>query len=332
MSDVQYPYPGISTWTTQANYRVLRLHYEADPDKGLGEKTYVPELKRALSPWAKKEYDSMTDKALYRQEYEIEFGARLGQLLFALTEEATLEKSFPIPNDWTRYQASDPHPRVPHAHLWCAVDPYGDRWYYREFWPSKVYGKPGNIPEDDNRYRIKEYVEVIKYLESADNPENRKHKEKIYRRIIDYAARAMGKGTVDDEPQLNFQERYEKLARECDFHLSFRDAIKDRDAGIELVNEGLKPLAVEIDGEWVQRSRIHIFADKCPELVWQLRNNRWQQLTPLQAESHDPSMKTVQKRNHMTDLIRYIEMDKPRFARSGGGSDDWSPAHAGVNY
>jgi hypothetical protein len=325
------------TWMTPFGARVLQLHYEADPEKGLGEKVFVPEINRWLSPWAKKEYDSMTDKNLYRQEYEIDFAARMGQLLFQLDEEATFVQysehfKSGIPHDWTRYHACDPHPRVPHSHLWCAVDPFGDRWYYREFWPSKIYGKPGNIPEDDNRYKIKEYVEIIKLLESSDNPENHGAAEKIYRRVIDYAARGMGKGTVDDEPQLNFQERYERLGDEVGIHLRFLDAVKDYDAGVELVNDGLKPLQVEIDGQWVKRSRIHVCIDKCPELAWQLRNNRWKQLTALQADTQDPSMKTVQKRNHCTDLLRYIEMDKPRYVRPYTGGNDWQPMHGGVNY
>jgi hypothetical protein len=340
---IESPYPGIKTWKSKAgDYRVLRLHYEADPDKWLGEHTLVPEINKRLSPWALAEYSKLTDKSLYLQEYEIDANARQGARLFNFDDEATLALSTelgPIPHEWTRWHGLDPHPRVPHAHLWCAVDPYGDRWYYREFWPSKIYGQPGNIPEDDNRYKIKEYCEVVHYLESGENPENGGKPEVIHRRVIDYAARAMGQGTVDDERQLNFQERYEKISREIgqqagnSWRMRFVDCVKDRDAGIELVNEGLKPLQVEIAGEWKKRSRIHIFADKCPELVYQLRTNRYPKLTPVQADSRDPIATPMQKRNHCTDLIRYIEMDKPRFIpRNLNVKSDFEPLGDGVNY
>lgn len=323
--------------------RVLRLHYEADPTKAEGQKVFVPALNMELSPWAKKTYDSMTDKTLYKQEVEIDFAARAGELLFQLDDEATLCDSFPVPHSWTRYYALDPHPRVPHAHLWCAVDPYGDRWYYREFWPSKIYGKPGHIPEDDNRYTIREHCDVAHFLESADNPENHGTAEYIRRRIIDYAARSMGtKWESDDrdkEPQENYQQRFERESLEVGkaagdgWRLQFEDAKKDRSTGIDRVNLALKPLKVEKDGQWVKSSKAHIFRDKCPELVWQLRNNRWQQLTAEQQAKMDPSAKTVMKRNHKTDLMRYIEMADPVFIqRNPNVESDWSPIHGGVNY
>lgn len=317
---------------TEAGYRVLHLTHEADPDKGLGPKTFVPEEKMEMSPWLLKTWQEMTDKSLFRQEILVDFNARLGELLFHLNAEATLEKSFPIPHNWTRYYGLDPHERKPHAHLWCAVDPFGDRWLYREFWPSKAYGKPGNIPEDDNRYTIKEHCEVIQYLESADNPENSGQAEQIYKRVIDYSARAMGKGTTDDKPQDNFQLRFEKAMREARiFRPNFVDCKKDA-TGAERVREGLKPLLVERDGKMVPRSRIHIFQDKCPELIYQLNHVRYKQLTPLQAEVRDPQEDEIAKRNDLTDLMKYIENIPPRFVETGGMRSNWKPIHSGVAY
>jgi hypothetical protein len=337
MPEVLLPYPGMRTWLTPWGARVLRLHYEADPAKGRGEKVFVPDVNMHLSPWAKAEYDRMTDKSLYKQEYEIDFAARLGQLLFQLDEEASVCDSFLIPHSWTRYYALDPHPRVPHAHLWCAVDPFGDRWYYREFWPSKIYGKPGDIPEDDNRFTIREHCQVVQYLEGEENPDNQGEAEYIRKRIIDYAARSMGtlwqSDDRDKEPQENYQERFEREARDLGFRLNFEDAKKDRSTGIDRVNLALKPLQVEKNGKFVKSSRAHIFRDKCPELLWQLRNNRWTQLTPEQQTKMDPSSKAVLKRNHKTDLMRYVEMADPVYVeRKPKVGDDWEPLHGGVNY
>jgi hypothetical protein len=336
------PYPGIKVWETE-QATIMRLHYLADPMKGLGRCTYVPDINMELTPWALGEYTGMADKGLYRQEYEIDFEATQGARLFYMEDAATLVQSKdigPIPHEWTRWYGLDPHPRVPHSHLWGAVDPYGDRWYYREFWPSKIYGKPGNVPEDDNRVKIRQHVEIVHWLESAENPENGGKAERIHRRVIDYAARAFGKGTVDDEPQLNFQQRYERISRkvgkekgEPSWKMTFVDCVKDHDAGIELVNDGLKPLWVEgPDGNELRRSRIHIVADKCPELVYQIHTNRYPKLTPLQADTRDPLPDPIQKRRHGTDNLRYIEMDKPRFIRTGIVKSDYAPLHAGVDY
>ena len=199
--EVEFPHAGMQSWTNPNGIRILQLHYSADETKGGGEKIPVPELGMSLSPWAFGQYQSMTDKAMYRQEYEIDHGAKLGTLLYQLVEEATLERSFPIPTNWTRYYGLDPHPMVPHASLWLAVDEWGDGWIYRELWPSRIYGRPGNVPEDDNRFTIREYVETVQWLESAENPKNEGKAETIAKRVIDYAARAFGKGTSDDGEQ-----------------------------------------------------------------------------------------------------------------------------------
>lgn len=71
---------------------------------------------------------------------------------------------------------------------------------------------------DDNRYRIRHYVETIYYLESLENPQNEykgeRFDEHIYEREIDFAARAFGKGTSDDPEQPNFQQRFEQKSEE----------------------------------------------------------------------------------------------------------------------
>lgn len=305
----------------------MRLHYSADEEKGAGPKTYVEAIKKSLSPWALSQYQGMTDKAAYNQEYEIDFAAKLGSLMFQLEDEATLTNSFSIPLGWTRYYGLDPHPVVPHASLWGAVDEWGDFWIYRELWPSRVYGKPGNVPEDDARYSIKEYVETVKWLESSANPANPKA-EKIFKRVIDYSARAMGQGLTDENPTLNFQNRFEELGL-----YPFEDSIKDHETGISVVNEWLKPRQVEQrDGSFKNVSRLHIFQDTCPELVYQLKTNRYQQLTPMMAERQDPTGKPVAKRNHMTDLLRYLCMSEPRFIPQRGPSVQWKPIWPGTGY
>ena len=327
-TEITSPHPGIREWDNPHGIHIFELHYTADPVKGDGEKVFVPELNMELSPWAKIQYDAMTDKAMYRQEFEIDFSAKLGTLLYSLNEEATLEKSFPIPAEWTRYYGLDPHPVVPHASLWCAVDPWGDVWVYRELWPSRIYAQPGNIPEDDTRYTIKEYCEAVKWLESKDNPENDKKDEDIFKRVIDYAARAFGQGTSDDGEQPNFQERFEANGL-----YPFADAKKDHDAGISCVNEWLKPRQVEqVGGTFKPKSRLHIFSDKCPELILQLRTNRYQQLTPILAERQDPTGTPVQKRNHLTDILRYICMAEPTFIKKQKPRNDWKPLHPGIAY
>ncbi|HEY1964483.1 MAG TPA: hypothetical protein VGG59_06110 [Acidobacteriaceae bacterium] len=338
----------MSTWKNQHGITILRLHYSADPDKGEGETTFVPEINKHLSPWALTAYGRMTDPTLYLKEYEIDAEATLGALLFQFHEEVTVEPVRDIPPEWTRRMAVDPHPGIPHAFLWCATDQWGDRWYYRELWPSKVcyewrqgilHGKPGPCPQDERGPNIQEYAQTIKYLESAENPENRKGKEpfdeEIFGRVIDYAARAFGKGTNDDPEQENYQQRYEKHLAELEAGRPyFDDAKKDRQVGVELVNEGLKVIErMGNSGKYEKASRIHILGDRCPELIHQLKSNRRQQLKPIMLERQDPTGKPVKVRNHMTDNLRYIEMSNPIYIeREPDHAADFRPMARGFSY
>lgn len=269
----------------------------------------------------------------YRQEYEIDFAAKSGSLVYQLKDEATLEPLAALPRDGTDYYLLDPHPRVPHAHLWIRIDEWGDAWAFRELWPSKIYGKSGNTPEDDNRFRIRDYIETIRYLESPEYEKNNGRALRIHDRIIDYAAR--GFYVEDkDEQQKSVQQRYEEISRELGYDFTFRDAIKDVDAGVEAVNEWLKPQLVECsDGNFRPKSRLHIIQSECPELVWELKNNRFETLTPQMMEKSDPSGKPRKKRNHMTDLLKYAALADLQYVRPyRPPSNTWKPIHSGIAY
>ena len=312
--EISFPHTGIQAWKNPHGIAIFRLHYSADPDK-------TPE-------WAAKQKAAMTNPADYEQEYEINFSAKLGTLIYQMHDEATLEPLAALPATGTEYMALDPHPRVRHAMLWLRVDHWGDAWAYREVWPSAVCGLPGNVPEDERQFAIKDYVETAKWLESSENPQNGGKDQDIYQRVIDYSARAMGKGLSDENPELNIQDRYEELSG---WH--FDDSIKDHDAGYEAVNDWLKPRDVEqSDGIFKPKSKLHIIAERCPELVHELKTNRYQQLTPLLADRQDPSGKPVAKRNHMTDCLRYLCMAGLEYVPKRKLKSNWRPIAAGINY
>jgi hypothetical protein len=326
-------HPGISEWANPNGIHIFRLHYLADEEKAAGKKVFVPEEQVWLSPWAKAQYDGFTNKRSFFQEIEIDFAAKSGALIYQLEDGATLERVSALPQDGTDYYFLDPHPRVPHAHLWIRVDKWGDAWCFRELWPSKIYGKPGNTPEDDNRYRIRDYLETVKWMESERNEKNHGKAQKIYKRIIDYAARGFYP-TTDDEDQRSVQQRYEEESQKLDYSFTFDDAIKDKEAGIEAVNEWLKPRLVEAaDGTFKPKSRLHIVEDECPELLWELRNNRFENLTPMMADKRDPSPKPINKRNHMTDLLKYACLCGLEFILPPRKSlNPWKPLHPGIAY
>jgi hypothetical protein len=301
MSKVYEPLPGVRAWINKKGALILRLHHTADPKKTMA--------------WYEEQAKSM-DFSYARQEYQIDFGATSGQLLYHLTDEYTLEDEFTIPESWTRYHALDPHPRKPFASLWGAADPNGIIHIYRELWPSKIYGRPGRVPEDDNRVPIPHYVEMVAWLESKDNPQNDGKREKIHERIIDYAGRAFkASNLAEDDGSIHYQRLIEDAADAIDkkkypgFGLMFTDAIKaEKSAGIEVVNELMLPLEfIKRDGSgYEKRSKLRIMRQRCPELIWQLKHNRIATQSSHQKDLSDPEMKVLQIRNDLSDCLLYL--------------------------
>lgn len=324
---------GIQEWDNANGIHIFRLHYTADDEKRQGEAVFVEQENIWLSPWAKSQYDGFTNKRSFFQEIDIDFSAKSGALIYQLQDEATIEPLSALPLQGTDYYFLDPHPRVPHAHLWVRVDKWGEAWAFRELWPSKVYGQPGNTPEDDNRYRIRDYIETVRWMESEGHPLNHGKALNITKRVIDYAARGF-LPTTDDQDQRSVQQRYEEESQAVGYSMVFADAIKDVDAGIEAVNEWLKPRMAECsDGTFKPKSRLHIIGTECPELVWELHNNRFQNLTPLMADRSDPSPKPIAKRNHMTDLLKYACLCGLDYVQERKASHQpWKPLHPGISY
>jgi len=214
------------------------------------------------------------------------------------------------------------------------VSPDGDHWYTREYWPSRVYGKKGDTPEDDRLYKVDEYVEAIKFMEGPENAyfssggftDNQHQAEKIRLRIMDTHGKAIFTTTVmgKDEPE-TFWDRYEKLGIRC------KEAIKDIGSGRDTVGARLRPRKVMGPNGESQEGIIHIF-DTLPELILELRSVRWPALTPAQAEKSDPTDKPMQKRCHLTDLIRYIEEEDPIYIPAQSNIRSVQPLNNGIAY
>ena len=118
----------------------------------------------------------------------------------------------------------------------------------------------------------------------------------------------------------------------------FADAVKDVDTGVDAANDWLAPRQVELpDGKFGLKSKVHIFWDKCPELIHQLENVRFESQTAMQAEKSDPLAKQVNKRNHLTDCFRYGSIDKtehvePPSQEPRPKAGEWQPMSTGMGY
>lgn len=300
------PPPGCEQWETEQGYSISQIHYSADPSKD--------------AAWEKEARRKCPSDFIWRQEYEIDAYARSGALMYPeYSKRIHIYEPFPIPHTWTRYMGCDPHKRRPHAFLWLAVDPWNDIWVYREYWPSKICGKPGNVPEDDELYTIHQYAEAIKFFEGEEVDvfapggfaDNQGKRERIFRRIMDTHGKAIFAETHDgkDDPE-TFWDRYREEG------LVFYDAKKDVDAGRDAVGRALRPRQIADENGVREEPRLKIFTN-CTELQWELRHNRFPTLTPEQAEKQDPVSKELQKRKHMTDILRYLVIADPVYIDPG---------------
>lgn len=326
--DRAIPIPlGVEVWQ-KASTRILRLHYSADPAKG--------------PAWVSTQRGKSSTLAAFNQEQEIDFLAYAGQRLFPnFLRSLNVVKCWqrgctepcPIPVNWTRYMAIDPHPRVPHAFLWMAVSPWGQHVYYREYWPSTVYGLAGDVPEADPLYAIDEYVDTLKLLEgeTADFfapggwAHNSGQREKMFKRIMDPYGKAVAAQREDGkETTETFWDRYNTLGIYCEA------AKKDFDAGRDVVNRRLRAANMVLGSQVEQTSVIQIM-DTCPELILELETNRYPKLTPEQVAKQDPGAKPLPKRKHLTDLLRYIEITHPVFIERRT-FENLPPIQQGVSY
>lgn len=293
---------GCDEWTEERGYKICRIHYSADLSK-------TPE-------WAAKKKAEAPSESNYRQEYEIDHFAGSGALFLPEFDRAIhVEPPFPIPHAWTRYMGIDPHKRRPHAFLWMAVSPWGDHYYYREYWPSRIYGKKGKTPEDDRLYKIDDYVLSLKYLEGSEIShfasggfaDNQGKAERIRFRVQDTHGKAIFASTTSgkDDPE-TFWDRYDKLGIHC------IEATKDVGSGRDVVGQRLRPRKVMTPSGEKQEAIIHIF-ETLPELIYEARTARFPALTPSQAEVRDPVEDPLKKRVHILDLVRYIEMLDPTY-------------------
>ena len=124
------PMEGIQTWRTKKGWKVLRLHYTADPDKR------SPEWKQAAM-------DSMPDQMSFNREFEIDFTSSSGLPFYPLFYEKYAEdKGYfcapqPYPKRGLIYRGFDFGFRKP-ACIWLREGIDGVVRVLREFTPENI--------------------------------------------------------------------------------------------------------------------------------------------------------------------------------------------------
>jgi hypothetical protein len=271
---------GISKRTTSLGFNILRLHYAADPDKD------------PATPAGKLWYDEarkgMSD-ARWRQEYEIDYGALGGQLVFPEFEVSTHVSPLVRlnPEDWTAWMACDPHPRAAHAFLWLSINRDGEMVVPFSWW-MEYDGT------EKKRLTVKDYAKWIGEVEKT-------HLFNCPYRVMDVAGKSF-----NATEQHNFFDAYR------DEGIYFQPAKKNRDlSGFDLISEALRPKPYSVGNGEEMRPRL-TFMEGNDELVYQTSHLRFAEFRGNVVDKESPQM-PVEKRRHLVDALCYVLLDDPRF-------------------
>lgn len=291
---------GISQRTTSLGYRILRLHYSADPDKDPA----TPEGK----VWYEESRKGMSD-ARWRQEHEIDYGALGGQLVFPEFDESVHVQPSRLPlreETSTVLLACDPHPRTAHAFVWVAVNPEGELAVVWSWWPEERHKK--------ERMVTSTYAETLKRLDEDLKPR---------RRLMDVAGRSFN---ADEEK--SYFDKYRESG------IIFQPAKRNRDlVGFDAINEALKLAPYTVGEETVQRPRLTIWrgCGDNDKLAHQLKTLRFREFKGNVTDKDAPE-EPEQKARHLVDCLLYILLEKPRFIDPTPQRSTFRPVYGTLGY
>lgn len=271
---------GISSRVTKIGWNVNRVHYSADADKDPATPTGAA--------WYTNICKGMRARDV-RKEYEIDYGALSGQLVFPeLDESIHVVQPYELdPKSWTSYLGADPHPRTPHAFVWLCVNRYGKQVIPYSYWPQLE-------DESEPRLTVAEYVENLKLIEASSLVIPARY------RVMDVA----GKSFNADE-----ERNYFDMYRLAGIH--FQPAKRNRDhSGYDLIGQVLRLK----DYEGVEEPTLTIMqgCGDNDELIRELRTIRFREWKQVMTDK-DPPEEVEEKTRHLVDCLSYIELDRPRF-------------------
>jgi len=260
---------GVTYWKgADGKFSVLRVHYSADPDPKTQQK--VNEAKDA--------YISAGRIAWFKKEYEIDYGALSGELIWPeLNPEVHILTPFSIPHDWPRYRAIDPGWRNPCGVIWAAVAPLGWR-------DCQINGKsisPIIIYREfrESQWTVPDIAKAIKHRSLG---------ESFVTTLIDPSAK------ITRGNESAGRNTFEQFQQEGLGVIPANNAV---DAGLDDV-----------------RRRLCIYG-KSPALyffsnlthTWrEITHYRYQQLSARVMETADPPEKPMKKDDHLADCVRYL--------------------------
>lgn len=291
--DVKKPeiIPGLKVWKNPNNrFVVAMLHYTADPDK---------DPKRLGQEWFEKERTG-TLKATWNKEYEIDFTTKSGKLIFGsefcdFNPDIHFINELELPEPYELLLSLDFGQRNPTAALVGAWMPDNTLYIIDEYY------KPA-IPSVSSRDMFREFEYLLGDLSDKSIRQRRDIARSVFQlRVIDPSTTPKNRTKVKEGVEIP----YSVIEDFDDNGWEFEPANNDVESGITRVREYF-----QLDNN--QKSHLYIFKNKCPNLVKELLNYRYRELTEVQEKTRNYSEDPVKKNDHAVDALRYMIMTRPQ--------------------
>lgn len=207
------------------------------------------------------------------------FDAFQGMIFTEMRRDLHVIKPFAIPEEWSKFVGMDHGFQNAACGLWCAVDYDGNVYAYREFYQEQW------IIEEICKGNKKTGEHGLIGLNNRDKI------EAIY---IDPSTRA------DRGKESDFHTYMDNLPKKW----ALIPANNQVRASIDRIQEYLKP------NHRTGKPRLYIF-DTCPNLIEQMTQYRWKELSTGLATTQNPKEEPVKKDDHAVDALRYAMMSLP---------------------
>jgi len=253
---------GLSKKYTPSGFCVIRLHYTTDPAK-------------ATEEWKAEAKKGFKHEDKWNKEYEIDFTALGGTLVYPELEE--LGKNIfiappEIKDHWPRCIGIDPGVRNPTSAHFYAVDENGHIYVYWELYEKEIH--------------YKDLARILK-----EHPDFEKAKRSIF---IDPIT-----ATRVHHTQLGIKSFKELLEQEGVYTIPGN---RDRTTGAEKVRE------------YINDEKLHV-SKTCPKMMWELENLRYEEWSGERAFAQNIREEIVPRNDHAWSELRYVLMSNPPKAR-----------------
>lgn len=221
--------------------------------------------------------DSWSEERIKR-EVMGSWDAFQGQVYTEFERSKHVIKPFVIPQEWTKFVGLDHGYRNPAAAIWCAMDYDSNIYAYREFY--------------QNEWIIEEIVKGRKNV--APGLVELSRNEKLEGVWVDPSTKA-NRGKESD-----FTTYLEYLPSSWPLIPANNEVAN----GIDRVKQYFKPQGPK------NEPRLFIF-DTCVNLIEQIAQYRYEELTPGQETAKNIKESPVKKDDHAVDALRYAIMSRP---------------------